>query len=141
MNPMQQHVKILAILHIVLGGLGVLAALIVMAIFGGLAGLLHMTGGDDGGIGAVAFPVGLLGLIGAVVTAIVLVVSLPGLIAGIGLLSFQPWARILTIILSALELPAFPFHTALGVYGLWVLLSNQGSALFRGGQWAAGSGQ
>jgi hypothetical protein len=29
-----------------------------------------------------------------------------------------------------LELPAFPFHTALGVYGLWVLLSNEGAALF-----------
>lgn len=128
---MQQHVKILAILHIVLGGLGVLAALIVMAIFGGLAGIVHLAGGDEGGLGATALPAGVLGLIGAVVTLIVLVVSLPGLIAGIGLLSFQPWARILGIIISVLDLPGFPFHTALGVYGLWVLLSNEGTALFR----------
>ena len=40
---MAQHVKILAILHIVLGGLGVLAALIILAVFGGVAGLIHMT--------------------------------------------------------------------------------------------------
>jgi hypothetical protein len=71
-----------------------------------------------------------VGLIGAVITGIVLVISLPGLIAGIGLLSFQPWARILTIVLSVIELPGFPFHTALGIYGLWALLSNEGAALF-----------
>ncbi len=124
---MQQHVKILAVLHIVLGGLGLLAALIVMAIFGGLAGLVHFS--DSGQDGVLAGSV--LGLIGAVVVSVVLLVSLPGLIAGIGLLTFQPWARILTIVLSAIELPAFPFHTALGVYGLWVLLSNEGTALFR----------
>ena len=124
---MQQHVKILAILHIVLGGLGVLAALIVMAVFGGLAGLMHFS--DSGQDGMIAG--GVLGLIGMVVTIVVLVISVPELIAGVGLLTFQPWARILTIVLSAIELPGFPIHTALGVYGLWVLLSNEGTALFR----------
>jgi hypothetical protein len=123
---MRQHVKILAILHIVLGGLGVLAAIVVMTIFGGLAGLLSLSGpAQDMEIGSVA-----LGVIGAVATIVVLLLSLPGLIAGIGLLSFQPWARILTIVLSALELPGVPLHTALGIYGLWVLLSNEGAALF-----------
>jgi hypothetical protein len=124
---MQQHVKVLAILHIILGGLGVLAALVVMAVFGGLAGLAHFSDSSSDGMLAG----GVLGLIGAVVTIIVLLFSLPGLIAGVGLLSFQPWARILAIVLSVLELPAFPFHTALGVYGLWVLLSPEGTALFR----------
>jgi uncharacterized membrane protein YeaQ/YmgE (transglycosylase-associated protein family) len=125
---MQQNVKILAVLHIVLGGLGVCAALIVMLLFGGLAGLARFADVADNG-GFVGSTV--LGLIGAVATFFLLLVSVPGLIAGIGLLSFQPWARILTIILSALELPGFPFHTALGIYGLWVLLSNEGAALFR----------
>lgn len=123
---MQQHVKILAILHIVLGSLGVLAALIALLFFGGLASFLSMSGqSQDNFVGGTV-----LGLIGVVVTVVVLVISLPGLIAGIGLLNFQPWARILTIVLSALELPAFPIHTALGIYGLWVLLSNEGAALF-----------
>lgn len=125
-KSMQQHVKILAILHIVFGGLGVLAALLVMMLFGGLAGIVHMA--DNTGDSMVAG--GVLGLIGAVVFVVIMVVSLPGLIAGIGLLTYQPWARILTIIISAFDLPGFPFHTALGLYGLWVLLSNEGAALF-----------
>jgi len=124
---MQQHVKVLAILHIVLGGLGVAGALIAMAVFGGLAGVVSMAEQTQETMVGSA----VLGLIGIVVMVVVLVISLPGLIAGIGLLSFRPWARILTIILSALELPAFPFHTALGIYGLWVLLSDEGTALFR----------
>ncbi len=123
---MQQHVKVLAMLHIVLGGLGVLAALIVMVFFGGLAHIVDLsdvTGDAEVGSAALAF-------IGAIAMMVVLVISLPGLIAGIGLLSFQPWARILAIIVSVFDLPGFPFHTALGIYGLWVLLSNEGTALF-----------
>lgn len=122
---MQQHVKILAVLHIVLGGLGVLAGLIALLVFGGLATLVNMSESHDD-----MFAGGVLSLIGVVVMIVVFCVSVPGLIAGIGLLSYQPWARILTIIISAVELPAFPFHTALGIYGLWVLLSNEGTALF-----------
>jgi hypothetical protein len=123
---MQQHVKVLAILHIAFGGLGILAALIVLAVMGGIAGIVHLSDtSSDGVLGGA-----IVGLIGAAIFFIVVVISLPGLIAGIGLLSYQPWARILTIILSVLELPAFPFHTALGIYGLWALLSNEGAALF-----------
>ncbi len=124
---MQQHVKILAVLHIVLGGLGVLGAIIVMLVFGGIAAVLGISE-QTAGAGDIASP--WVGILGAISMVVVLVISLPGLIAGIGLLTFQPWARILTIVLSALELPAFPIHTALGIYGLWVLLSNEGAALF-----------
>ncbi|HLW76856.1 MAG TPA: hypothetical protein VKS01_07715, partial [Bryobacteraceae bacterium] len=119
---MQQHVKILAALHIVLGGLGILVALILMVVFGGIAHIIDLSdfsGDAQLGSATVAF-------IGGLVMVIVVLVSLPGLIAGIGLLSFQPWARILAIIVSVFDLPGFPFHTAIGIYGLWVLLSNEG---------------
>ena len=36
---MEQHVKTLGILYIVIGGLGVTAALIVFGVFGGIAGV------------------------------------------------------------------------------------------------------
>ena len=47
-----------------------------------------------------------------------LILSLPCLIAGLGLLGFRSWARILTIILSVIALFHVPVGTALGFYGL-----------------------
>jgi len=123
---MQQHVRVLAWLHIAYSSLGVLAAFIVLAIFGGIAGIVRTAA--DASDAQVAVPI--LAIIGLFIMVIVLLVSIPGLIAGVGLLSLQPWARVLTIVISALELLSVPLGTALGVYGLWVLLSNEGTALF-----------
>jgi hypothetical protein len=61
-----------------------------------------------------------------------LAISLPGLITGIGLLKLQPWARIVGIVLSAINLINIPFGTALGIYGLWVLLNKETEQLFSG---------
>jgi len=106
---------------------GVLAGVIVMVIFGGLAGLVSVA--DRSGDARIAVPI--LGGIGAFVFILLLALSLPGIVAGFGLLQLQPWARMLTIILSALELMSVPLGTVLGIYGLWVLLSPGGEQLFR----------
>jgi hypothetical protein len=124
---MAEHVKILGILHVVYGMLGILAGIIVMLVFGGLAGLVSVA--DHSGDARIAIPI--LGGIGAFVFILLLVLSLPGIIAGFGLIELQPWARILTIVLSALELMSVPLGTVLGIYGLWVLLSPGGEQLFR----------
>ena len=59
-----------------------------------------------------------------------LVLLLPGLVVGIGLLKLRPWARILGIVMSALDLTHIPFGTALGIYGLWVLFNRETERLF-----------
>jgi hypothetical protein len=124
---MVTHVKALGILHIVFGALGVLLGLFVFLFFGGLAAFVGMSNpGDDA---VLAIPV--LGGIGGLVFVVLLVLSLPGLVVGIGLLQFKSWARVLGIIVSALHLLNVPFGTALGVYGLWVLLSTETERLFR----------
>ena len=56
--------------------------------------------------------------------------SLPGIITGIGLLRLRPWARIAGIVLSILGLMAMPIGTIVGVYGLWVLFSKDTERLF-----------
>ncbi|HTC32965.1 MAG TPA: hypothetical protein VK724_06320 [Bryobacteraceae bacterium] len=123
---MAQHVKILGILHIVFGGLGVLGAIVVLLIFGGLSALVGMS--DHSSDSAAAVPI--LGVIGIFAFIFVMVLSLPGLIIGIGLVRFRPWARIAAIILSAFDLFGVPFHTALGIYGLWVLLNREAEQMF-----------
>ena len=124
---MADHVKTLGILHIVYGILGVLAGIIILLIFGGLAGVVSVAA--HSGDALIAVPI--LGGIGAFIFILLLALSLPGIVAGFGLIEFRPWARMLTIILSALELMSVPIGTALGIYGLWVLLSPGAEQLFR----------
>jgi hypothetical protein len=121
---MAQHVKILGILHIVFGALGVFAAVIVLLIFGGISAFVHVSDRSSD------LPAPILGVIGGFVFVLLLVLSLPGLIIGVGLLQFRPWARLAAIILSALDLLQVPFGTALGIYGLWVLLNRETEQMF-----------
>jgi phage shock protein PspC (stress-responsive transcriptional regulator) len=53
------------------------------------------------------------------------VLSIPGIIAGIGLFKRKEWARILTLIISVLDLVNFPFGTAVGVYSIWALVQPE----------------
>lgn len=123
---MAQQVKILGILHIVFGALCVLGGLICLAVMGGIAGIVGAS--DQTQDAAVAVPI--LAAIGAFVCILCLVVGLPGLIGGIGLLQFRPWARITVIVISALDLIHIPLGTALGIYGFWVLLNPETEAMF-----------
>jgi hypothetical protein len=125
---MRDHVRILAYLHIVFGGLGTIAAVVVLVVFGGIAGIVGATNPGDPDALHIAVPV--LGVVGLVISGFVLLLSLPGVITGFGLLKFRPWARMLGIVLSALDLPGVPIGTALGVYGLWVLLQPETERLF-----------
>jgi hypothetical protein len=122
-----QHVKILGILHIIYGSLGVLAGFAVFLIMGGIAGLVSVT--DHSPDSAVAIPI--LGGIGGLVFVCLLVISLPGIITGWGLMQFKPWARLLALVMSAFELFSIPLGTALGIYGFWVLLKPETEMLFR----------
>lgn len=126
-SHIQSHIKVIGILHLVMGGLGLLAAIALLLLFGGLAGVVgaNSQSHDD----LLAIPV--LGGIGFILFVIIAVLSLPGMVCGIGLLLYKPWARILAIVLSVLHLLNFPFGTAMGAYSLWALLSPEGEALFR----------
>ena len=125
---MDTHVRLLGYLHI---GFSILTALVgvgLLALFGGIAALVAVTEGRTDPDALVAIPV--LGAVGLFVCLLLVVLSIPGIIAGWGLLKFRAWARVLTIVLSAIQLLNVPFGTALGVYGLWVLLSDATEPLF-----------
>jgi hypothetical protein len=127
---MENHVKILGVMHIVLGSLGLVAALVILAVFGGLAGVIGAAA-ERGEVRDAQTAIPVLGIIFGIIVVFVVVVSLPGIVMGIGLLQFREWARILGIVLSAISLPAIPAGTALGVYGLWVLLNTGTARLFQ----------
>ena len=124
---MTTHVKVLGVLYIVLSGLGVCAAIFMGLLFGTAGGVVAANADHDA---AAALP--FIGLAGSALVIFLLAVSLPGLITGIGLLKFQPWARIVGIVLAAINLINIPIGTILGAYGLWVLLNKETERLFTG---------
>jgi hypothetical protein len=123
---MAQQVKVLGILHIVLAAMTLLGGVIVFFILGGVAGLVGASASD--GDAAIAIPV--LAGVGAFLAGLMVFLSIPGFLAGWGLMNFRPWARVLALVLAALNLFNIPFGTALSVWAFYVLLSREGSALF-----------
>lgn len=124
---MLTHVKVLAVLYIVLGALGVLGALLLMMVFGVAAGSVGVSGDPDA---AVALPI--IGFVGTGLFIFLLAISLPGVIVGFGLLKLKPWARIGGIVLCAINLINVPVGTILGIYGLVILLNKETERLFNG---------
>ena len=56
--------------------------------------------------------------------------SVPKVIAGYGLRKNKPWARIWALIASIMACLSFPFGTAIGVFGLVFLFSDEGKRYF-----------
>ena len=116
---METHVRVLGWLYIIMGVMGILAAgIVILAIAGG--GLIS---GDRTAITVTS-------IVAAVIGGLIILFSVPGIIAGIGLLNFKPWARILALVLGILNLPGFPLGTILGIYTLWALLDSETTQLF-----------
>lgn len=122
---MQTHVKVVGVLYIVLSALGLLVALGIGAMFG-IAGMAGAAADSEDA--AIALPI--IGLTGGLVTALLVALALPGLVTGFGLLANKSWARILGIVLAALQLLGFPVGTIFGIYALWVLLNKDTERLF-----------
>jgi len=109
-----------------MGAFGVLIALAILLAFGGIAGIVGASGDPEA---QVAVPI--LGVIGFVIFIIVAVTSIPLLLAGWGILTYREWARILGIVLAAINLLNVPIGTAIGVYSLWVLVQERTAQMFR----------
>ena len=124
MNPMnqrdlQQHITILGWLYIV--GHAVFLA-IGAFVFLLLVGLAPVTGDPQ--------PMWILGVVGTAVGLLFAALGIPGLLAGYGLLTKKPWARVLAIVVGILSLVNFPVGTAIGLYTLWVLTQSAATEYF-----------
>jgi hypothetical protein len=122
---METHVKVVSVLNIVFGALGLCVAAVLALIFAGSAAAIVADADPDA---RVAIPV--LGLTGSALVGFLVVWSLPCVIVGIGLLRRRSWARIGGIVVAVLSLAVIPFGTVFGVYALWVLFSPDTERLF-----------
>jgi hypothetical protein len=120
-KKIEKHVVMVGAIHIAFGALGLLAACIVfVSVVGG--GLLS---GDENAMAITS-------AVGTVVASFLVLTAIPGFIGGLGLLKFHPWARILVLIVSVVDLMNIPFGTIVGVYSIWILIQDETQALFEG---------
>jgi hypothetical protein len=115
-NRVQQHVRLLGILWLALSALNAVGGLVLFTVANTVFAHMRHFGAPQN------VPPSFLSPLLSVIGCAVLFKAALGFIAGWGLLRHEPWARILTIVLSFLALFNIPFGTALGIYGLWVLL-------------------
>lgn len=117
--PMEEHIKILGILYLAFSAVGLIAAFALFIIISG-GGLIS---GDNTVITITT-------VVGTAIAGVLFILSIPGIIGGMGLLKKQNWARILVLVLGIINLINIPFGTALGIYTIWVLTNKETEALF-----------
>jgi hypothetical protein len=115
-SRVQQHVRMLGILWVAISALHVIGGFAVFVVANTIFGHVHRMG-----YSAPPGPPFLHALL-TIVACAILIKAAFGFLAGWGLLNREPWARVLTIVLSFISLFNVPLGTALGIYGLWVLL-------------------
>jgi hypothetical protein len=118
---MKQHVTIIGAIRI---GFSVIFFVLGAFLFILLFGIGWAVSVED----QIAFNV--LTIVGALVGGMLFLLSLPGFIGGIGLLQYKPWARIVVLIVSALDLFNVPIGTIFGAYSIWALTQEETVALF-----------
>lgn len=119
-NKMRKHVTVVGAIHIGFGILGLIGA---MAAFFAL----HFARGF---VQHEEIPSLVLGFLAVSLPLLIGFMSTLGLVGGIGLLSYQPWARIMVIVVAAIGCLNIPIGTLKGVYSLWVLLQDDTIKLF-----------
>jgi len=120
---MKQHVSFVGALHVGFGILGLLGALAIYLVLRFSYGYV-----EHDPIASQILP-----FVGNSISLVIIFFSSLGIIGGIGLFTYRPWARILVLIVSAINCLNVPVGTAKGVYSIWVLMQRETIELFEPG--------
>lgn len=120
-KQIEQHIPVLGMVHLVSGAF---FALIGVFVFFFLSSLGVIVAVDD--------PIAprVLSMIGVSVGVLLVVLGLPGILAGYGLLKRRSWARGLAVAVGVLNLFNVPLGTVIGGYTLFVLLQDDAAEAF-----------
>ena len=118
-NKMQKHVTVVASIQVGYSLFLIIAAVVVFIV---LRQVAHFE--DD------REAVYILWAVGTYVPLFLFVLAIPGLVGGIGLFMYKRWARIVVLIVSALDMLSIPVGLIIGVYSIWVLVQDDTVKLF-----------
>ena len=119
-SKMKKHVTVVGAIHIGFGILGLIGAVAVFFALNFAKGFVENE----------EIPTMVLKFLSLSLPLLIGFLSTLGLVGGIGLLAFKPWARYLVIVVAALGCLNIPIGTLKGVYTLWVLLQDETIKLF-----------
>ncbi|MFO7755897.1 MAG: hypothetical protein R6V34_07940 [Bacteroidales bacterium] len=120
-RDMRKHVSLVAGLHIGFAVLGLVGALVIFLSINFAQSFVQ---GED-------IAESVLYAIKIIIPVLIALVSIFSIVGGIGLLSYHEWARVLLIVVSAINCLNVPIGTAKGVYSMWALLQDDTIKLFR----------
>ncbi len=109
----ERHKNILGILYLVLSGLHLLF------VFTAVFFVSELMAGTD------AEAVWIFNLVKYIVITLTSILTIPGIIAGIGLIYKKNWALLMAFIISIISLPLFPLWTFLSIYTIIIFILNQ----------------
>lgn len=120
-RDMRKHVSLVAGLHI---GFAVLGLVVALIIFLSINFAQSFVAGED-------IAESVLYAVKIIIPSLIALISIFSIVGGIGLLSYHEWARVLLIVVSAINCLNVPIGTAKGVYSMWALLQDDTIKLFR----------
>ena len=115
----EEHKRLLGILHVVYGATHGLLAFVFLIAFGVPAALI--VGNAPGGGGAPLVFVLVALLLGLLFATLFMI---PPFVAGYGLLKRKAWARMASLVASVFEVLNFPMGSALAAYNFWLLFGQ-----------------
>ncbi len=111
---MEKHLTVIAVINIALGCIGLAVGTGLFVIIAG-AGLISQE----------PIAIFVTSAVGSALAIFFMVISIPGIIGGLGLLKRKSWSRILMLVLSFFSLLNIPFGTIVGIYTIWALMQDE----------------
>ncbi len=126
----EEKSKLLGLFFWLFTALNVLLVLVIGILYVGLAGAIFSQAPHKAGDPPPELIVGIFAAMFFFILIFTALFSIPKVVAGYGLRNHKPWARIWSIIASIMCCLSFPIGTAIGVFGLVFLFSDEGKAYF-----------
>lgn len=124
---MKRHADFLGLLYMAWGAIFALVGLACGALSAGALAIAR----DAGAFRAAPdLAAGLTAVTLGVLAVLALLWGVLHLWLGAALRRYRHWARLIALGLGLINLVVFPFGTALGAYACWVLLNEEGRALY-----------
>jgi hypothetical protein len=118
-KELETHIKVVAWLQIGNGLLGIMWGVFLATLILGVGIAVEE---------AIVFRI--MALTASALGGLLFVLSIPGVVAGIGLLRRASWSRVMALVLAVFELLLFPTGTLLGGYSIFVLSQQSASGSF-----------